>query len=126
MPDPSHCLEKLAYENKAFYILGDFNINVNEAANRSLFADSYLQALSSNGAHQIVTKPTSVTDRSFTVIDHIITNDITHTITPRIILSSITDHYPIACRISKFQASRKNISIPMYRDKKKFLPRSFL
>ena len=123
--DFSHCLEKLAYENKTFYILGDFNINVNEAANRSLFADSYLQALSSNGAHQIVTKPTRVTDRSFTVIDHIITNDITHTITPRIILSSITDHYPIACRMSKFQASRKNISIPMYRDKKIFCPEAF-
>ena len=47
----SHCLEKLTYENKTFYILGDFNTNVNEAANRSLFGDSYLQALSSNGAH---------------------------------------------------------------------------
>ena len=51
------------------------------------FADSYLQALTSNGAHQIVTKPAKVTDRSSTVIDHIITNDITHTITPRFIRS---------------------------------------
>ena len=52
------------------------------------FADSYLQALTSNGAHQIVTKPAKVTARSSTVIDHIITNDITHTIAPRFIRST--------------------------------------
>ena len=114
----SDCLEKLAYEDKTFYVLGDFNINVNEATNRSLFADSYLQALTSNGAHQIVTNQRES-------IDHIITNDITHTITPRIILSSIADHYPVACRISKFQASRKNVPTPMFRDKKNICPEAF-
>ena len=59
----------------------------------SLQAEKYLQALTSNGAFSFITKLTRVTDESATVIDHIITKDVKHTVVHRVIQISITDHY---------------------------------
>jgi len=87
-------------------------------------SSKYLQAILSNGAYSIINKPTRVTDKSATVIDHIITNDNVHSIAPRVILISLTDHYAIMCKISKFGASqRKQTSLSYYRCKIKFPPK---
>ena len=71
--DYSHCLEQLLNEKKTFYILGDININ-----ERSSQVVNYLNATESNGAIQLITMPTRVTDSTAMVIDHIITNDKIH------------------------------------------------
>jgi len=85
-----------------------------------------LQAILSNGAYSIINKPTRVTDKSASVIDHIISNDNVHFIAPRVILSSLTDHYAIRCKISKFGATQcKQISLPYYRCKNKFFFETF-
>ena len=76
--------------------------------------------LVSNGAYPIITKPTRVTPLSSTLLDHVITNVITKTITPGIITSDISDHYPVFC-ISTTKLKRKSsMNYYFYRDNKKF------
>ena len=56
------------------------NINIIGTNQLSPQAEKYPQAITSNGAFSLITKPTRVTDKSATVIDHIITNDVEHAI----------------------------------------------
>jgi len=124
--DFSKCLETLSNDRRTFYILGDTNINISKASPKTHHSSKYLQAILSNGAYSLINKPTRVTDKSPTLIDHIITNDNEHSITPRVILSSLTDHYAIMCKISKFGASqRKQTSLSYYRCKNKFSSEAF-
>ena len=122
--DFSDCQEKLSNE-KTLYILGDVNINI--IATNQLYpnAEKYLQAITSNGAFSLIAKPTLVTDKSATVIDHIITNDVKHIVMPFVTQSSITDHYAVMCKIGKIQTSSNKAPSPLYRNKKKYLRASF-
>ena len=56
--DYSQCLKQLFNEKKTFYIFSNINININE---RSSQVVNYLNATESNGAFQLITKPTRVT-----------------------------------------------------------------
>ena len=105
-------------KKKTLYILGDENININ--ATNQLFpqAENYLQAITSNGAFSLIAKPTRVTDKSATAMDHIITNDVEHTVMPFVIQSSATDHYAVMCKISKIQTISNKTPSPLYRNKK--------
>ena len=78
--------------NQLFYILGDLNININ-TSNISLQAFKFLNITESNGAIHFITKPTRVTVGSSSIIDHIITNDLVHKISPFVILSNLTDDF---------------------------------
>ena len=51
------------------------------------------------------------------VIDHIITNDIEHTVMPFVIQSSITDHYAVLYKISKIQTSCRRKPSLLYKKK---------
>jgi len=73
-----------------------------------------LNATESNGAFHLITKPTKVTDNSSTVIDHIITNDVVHKLHPSVILSDLTDHYPIMCIIDLSINLRQLILLTMH------------
>ena len=101
-------------------ILGDTNNNVMKSDKRTPQADRYLQALTSNRAQSLITKPKRVTDKTATIIDHIMTNDVDHKLNPFIIPSLIADQYVIACKITKFKAIKNKVTIPQYRDKKAF------
>ena len=78
-----------------FYILGDINMNGTNQLSLPPQAEKYLQAVTSNGAFSLITKPTPVTAKSVTVIDHSIINDVEHIVIPFVILSSVTDHYAL-------------------------------
>ena len=55
-----------------------------------------------------------------------ITNDIAHTIVPSIILSDLTDHYPMSCSIKQFKSLKSSSSdVHYYRDRKNFCPEMF-
>ena len=84
-----------------------------------------MQVITSNGAFSLITKPTRVTDKTATVIDHIIINDTAHSILPCVIPTSLMDHYAIMCKISKIEKLRKKLPISLYRNKKKFCPEAF-
>ena len=106
LDDFSNCIGKLTSKKRIFYILGDININISE----SIQANNYINIITSNGAFNIITKPTRVTSISATLIDHVITNDIAHTIVHSIILSDLTDHYLVSCSIKQFKSLKSSSS----------------
>ena len=118
-------MEKLADEKKRCYIIGDVNIDINRTNQNSPQADRYMQGITSNGAFSLITKPTRVTDKTATVIDHIITNDTAHSVLPRVIRTSLMDHYAIMCKISKIEKLGKKLPISLFRNKKNFCPEAF-
>ena len=48
-----------------------------------------------------------------------------HTAIPRVILSSVTDHYAIMCTISKIETLRTKSPVPFCRNKKDFYTEAF-
>ena len=105
-----------------YYILCDINIDINPSSkNLSSFAEDYATMLLSNGAISLVTKPTTVTDKTATIIDDIVTNDFKHQNSLGILdYCDISDHYPIFCKISAPPIVKKaNEPIVFYRDKSK-------
>ena len=97
-------------------LLGD--ININGTNQLSPEAEKYLQATTSSGAFFLITKATRVMDNSATVTDHIITNDVEHTVMPFVIQSSIIDHCAVMSKISKIQTSCNKTPFPLYRNEK--------
>ena len=93
-------------KNKKVFLIGDMNINLSHPYQQT--ATDYLNLLHSNGYIPIITTPTRVTDNSSTIIDHIITNDYVHSLSPGVIKSDLTDHFPIFCNISKIANMRKS------------------
>ena len=93
-------MEQLFNEKKTFYNLGDINININE---RSSQVASYLNSTESNGAFQLITKPTRVAQSTVTVIDLIITNDKIHKLCPYVLPINSTNHYPTMYVIDNLQ-----------------------
>ena len=123
--DFSDRMEKLADQKKMFCIIGDINIDINRINQNSLQADRYMQVITSNGAFSLITKPTRVTDKTATVIDHTITNDTAHSILTRVIPTSLTDHYAIMCKISNIEKLGKKLPISLNRNKNNFCPQAF-
>ena len=55
-----------------------------------------------------------------------ITNDIAHTIVHSIILSDLTDHYPVSCSIKQFKSLKSSSGdVHYYRDRKNICPEMF-
>ena len=84
--------------NKRTCILGDFNVDIT-ASSRSSMAQDYINLLSSKGYFPIITKPTCVADTSSTIIDHIITNVMSHRLSPMIVKTDVSDHYIVAAMV---------------------------
>ena len=121
----TNSLSDLSQNKKVYYILGDFNINLNRD-NRTNSANLYINSILSHGAIPLITKPTRISNNSSTIIDHIITNDSKHELQSFIVKSDLTDHYPIFCVINKNSTNnKKNIEKLFYRDKTKFCTESF-
>ena len=76
-----------------YYIFGDFNINIDNK-NYSKNTNIYLNMLSSNGAFLPIDKHTCIIGKSRSIIDHIITNDISNIIFPCVFPSNINDYFP--------------------------------
>ena len=77
------------------YLLGDFNMNLMNYANHNHTSD-YLDIMYSNGFIPVTKRPTRVTDRSATLIDHIFVNCYENNVSmyQGILVSDVTGHYP--------------------------------
>ena len=60
----------------------------------------------------MISLPTRVNDHSASIIDHIVTNDHLHSVSPGIIKCDLTDHYPIFCIVTNL--SIKKTIQPIY------------
>jgi len=84
------------------------NINIFSSINSSVYkATEYMNMLASNCYFPLITLPTRITNKSSTVIDHIMTNDHKNSILPGIIKTDLSDHFPIFCSIDTVTSSNK-------------------
>ena len=73
-----------------------------------------------------MTKPTRVAETSSTIIDHIITNDLTRRIFPMIIRTDLTDHYLTAVvAIENIKRTRSQTTKILRRDMSHFSSETF-
>lgn len=80
-------------EKKSVILLGDMNIDISDT--NHLASSEYLNCLISYGLKSLITVPTRVVPGgSSTLIDHVFSN-ISSNIAGGVILSDITDHYPV-------------------------------
>ena len=86
-------------------LMGDFNIDVNTNVTPTR---DYLHMLQSNACINLITKPTRVTSKTQTIIDHIVTNDSESSITPGVLDYGLSDHSPIYCEIFKSKPKTRN------------------
>ena len=84
----SHILEKISFENKEVYILGDFNINLLNYEIVRTTAE-FLDNIYSDSFVFYITIPTRITPRSKTFISNIFLNDINEVITSGNLISEI-------------------------------------
>ena len=87
-------IEKIKTENKTIYLLGDYNINILDQS-RHIPISEFIELLYSKGIFPSITKPTRVTNNSATLIDNVFSNAISGKYFNGILVTDITDHFPI-------------------------------
>jgi len=96
-------MDKVNDENKNVLILGDFNIDLKQKQNQWITITSLFNL------KQLISKPTRVTDKTSTMIDHIYTNNPNMTNNIKVVDSGISDHKPIFCKWKcKIPKNKKN------------------
>ena len=95
-------------ENKLVYIIGDFNINLLNEDVHAL-TNEFINIISSLSMYPSITiiKPTRITPTSATLIDNIFTNSLARQ-TAGIIMTDISDHFPIFITTNLRVYDRKN------------------
>ena len=89
------CTIKTEFKNVQDVILvGDYNIDLLKHTNHNE-TQNYLDTLLKNGLLPLLTMPTRITEKSFTLIDHISTSINDNFYDTSIIVSHISDHLPV-------------------------------
>ena len=92
-----NCMQQIltdpVVQNKQCFFMGDFNINLFHN-HSSVFIQIFLDTLVTESFLPLITKPTRIKDNSSTLIDNIFTN-VQPLPKSAIILSDISDHFPI-------------------------------
>ena len=93
--------------NKAMHIAGHFNLNLlDHDKNRKVY--KFPNLIYQNGMIPTINKPTRVTTKTATAIDHILTNFFIDTVFKTAILKTdISDHFPI-CNLSQDSLPQTN------------------
>ena len=89
-------MKMITKEKKTCYLVGDLNIDLQKHEEHRPTYD-FVDILYANNMFPLVVKPTRVTNKSTTLIDHILTNnfDVCSRDKQGILMSSISDHYAI-------------------------------
>ena len=104
----TNLLKSPLFINKSIFIMGDFNIDL--IRNDDITSQEFLEMFLSASFLPLISKPTRVTNHSATLLDNIFSNSV-QILNSAIILSDITDHFPIiTCfdlkhLVNKFQFS---------------------
>jgi hypothetical protein len=120
-------LMKINNENKCTYILGDFNTNIMNSDTHGSTAD-FLELMFSNSMLPLISKPTRITNHTYSLIDNIFHNDVpNNSFINGVLYTDITDHFPVFSittnnslsnqqRIHKFR-NYSNTNIDKFRNK---------
>ena len=105
-------LEVVTRENKLCYLMGDYNIDLLNCQSHILTGD-FFDLMSSYSFIPLISRPTRVTNNTATLIDNIFTNDhynLAHS-TQGILVTDISDHYPIFYINESIKETEKEIWI---------------
>ena len=107
----SEIMHKLKRENKLCYLMGDYNLDLLKNENH-LPTSKFLDLMYSCSFLPLIHKPTRVTDKTATLIDNIFTNDlqINENIFNGILMTNISDHFPIFHIVKSFTFTVENNS----------------
>ena len=100
--DLNACLSKVSIENKPCYISGDFNFDLLKFDLNDTIND-FLSKFYDHNMFPLIDRPTRITSSSATLLDNIFCNCFTHKIKSGVLISDLTDHYPI------FQCTSSNL-----------------
>ena len=81
-------------QSKTCFIMGDFNLDILQY-NQCNMIQNDLDTFFSMGFSPTINKPTRVSSTSATIIDNIFTNSMDHNSVSGILLSDLSDHYPV-------------------------------
>ena len=85
---------KINKENKLFYLIGDFNIDMLKI-NSNTYSQNMINRVICSSFYPQITKPTRITHKSATLIDNIMTNRLNSNDLKGILFTDISDHLPI-------------------------------
>ena len=120
------CIHKLNQSQNKFIICGYINIDLSKYG-KDLRANIYVNEITSLGCIIPIDKPTRLTETNSTIIDHFYANELLTSIDSKIILSDITDYFPILININYSTLKTKTIRCnSYYRDNSQFNPENFL
>ena len=112
-------------KNEKLHLMGDFNLDLLKSEQHQPTAD-FLNDLSGKGLQPLISLPTRITSVTSTIIDNIFTNDFYRPISSGLLLTPISDHFPVFTLLGKTGFStdkrpryilRRNMGI---RNKEKF------
>ncbi|VDI02188.1 Hypothetical predicted protein [Mytilus galloprovincialis] len=120
-------IDKASAENKEIILLGDFNINFSHINHTVVGNQKWKDCINLYGLQQIVHKPTRVTDKCATTIDHIYTTDVDHIIEVKVPSYAVSDHYPVCVtrKLNPKISKMEHLSIE-YRSFKQFDKNKFI
>ena len=98
-------IDKIKQEGKTCILLGDYNIDLFKAKN---YSRNLITMFNSKFYFNSITKPTRVTSKTATLIDHIWVNNLKDLIMSGILYFNLSDHFPIFSKF-KLHASLNNI-----------------
>ena len=89
-------LEKNKLENKLYYLMGDYNINLSNYETHELTVN-FIDTIYSYAFVPLINRPTRVSKYSATLIDNILTNNHKASVQccQGILVTNISDHFPI-------------------------------
>ena len=111
----SELLSSLTRANKHCYLTGDFNLDLMKHETHSITAQ-LVEAIFSYGLVPLITKPTRTTAHSATLIDNIFTNNTNVLSKNGLIISDLSDHFPIYSAIAIDHHSEKGRCYIIVRD----------
>jgi len=96
------------------------NINI-DYNRRTSTATNYINELISCGSIPVINIPTRVTSEISSIIDHILTNDMSHIINRGVIETDlVSDHYPVFCNINRLCNKSNSYPTLFLRDNSNF------
>ena len=111
----SKLLSSVQNSNKNLHLAGDFNLNLLDHESNKKVHD-FFNIIYRNSMIPTINKPTRVTRKTATAIDHILTNCfVDRTFKTAIFKSDISDHFPICFIIPSMKTKIKNETSFLYK-----------
>ena len=100
-------LLRMVKENKSYFLVGDFNINLINSENHTA-TTNFVELLFSFDMYPLINKPTRISFDTATLIDNIFTNSYRDNLTG-ILINDISDHFPIFTVIQTESSKKKQL-----------------